>query len=206
LGGVFSYKLRVPNEECPGGDRAADVPCNGGAVPISYGPGESFPVPIAGTGPGAGEDPLHGALPLELYENDARCAAVGFDFGSLDDVEGFLREMAEAGRPLRPIIEAMVAEEEMRIRCEAVCWAIGLVLKHEKKGLAVYALAEASGLTLIMGLSQQDIADKAGVSKQDVQQLSKHFRKLLRLRKTRTQRDEESSARMSAANHRHRKL
>lgn len=189
-------------EQSPGGPRIADSCTDRTALPISEWSEETFSVPITGATP---EHSKNGRG-FGCYEGDRRVPVVGFDFGSLDDAEGFLLEAVAAKRPLRPIIEAMIAEQEMRIRCETVSAVVALVIGHEKKGLAVYALAEASGLNVIQGLSQQDIADKVGVSKQDVQQLSDHFRELLRLRKTRTQRGEEAKEKMSLGNFRHTKI
>lgn len=174
-------------------------------MPIAFGGEESFAVAIQGAGGLPREDPLAGALPLHFYEADRRVPAVGFDFGRLDDAEGFFKEAISAGRPLRPIIEGMVCERETEIRCELVMQLVSMLVKRDKKTLAVFALADACGLGNLLGLSQTEMARRAGVSKQDVQQLSDEFKENLGLRQTRTHRGREARGKMALANFSQRK-
>lgn len=145
---------------------------------------------------------MAGALPIALYENDRRVATVGFDYGCLDEAEDFFREAIAAGRPLGPLIEGMVSAYVCEVRCELVVQLVSMLVRKEKKALAVYALADACGLGNVLGLSQTEMARRLGVTKQDVQNMSEEFSKFLGLRQTRTHRGEEAKRRMVLANHR----
>lgn len=155
----------------------------------------------------AGGRPAIGYEPANNGDNAARAVSITqFDYGCLDDLEAELAEAIALGQPIAPIAARLRQSIVTEIRVEFLDHLVALVLPHHNKELAFYALAFVGRLHVILDLSGSEIARKLGVSRQDFQQATKEWRRLLGLNSSPCTRSEEARERMRQTNHRNYKL
>lgn len=93
--------------------------------------------------------------------------------------EGFIYPAEALSRELEELVEERVRRVVWDVRNEVARAILGLILEHKNPSLTAAAIAYAAGMEINGGLSQVQIAQKFGVTKQAfsrrVTEISKHL-------------------------------
>lgn len=125
-----------------------------------------------------------------------------FDFDRIDTLESVARDALTVPEAFPAFVVRLRHSIERRCQAELLLCLLGILDKFKNKSLAIDCLKYVGGIAALEGMDMPRIAEKHGVSKEAVHQCSMKVRTLLKIRRTRTMRDDSARENMKLRNYR----